>query len=219
MSSKNQSEKGAVIIEGVLVMIPTLFVLVFLLSLGFLLYQQWNVQYVADDVAAKISAVYQYSDVDINTGPVSLEQIMGEELYRYGDKAETNLEDLAKTRANDYAKKLLKKTSLAKVKGSEQCLVRCEEDALGRRHIEVTVTGTYRIPFSEGLEVFGMSGERTYSASSVAECVDLIHYMSTAQFVKNAADLSGFSDLPFIDMIDSVLKLVTHAKHKFIDKS
>ena len=70
-----KGENGEVMIESLLVLIPTLFVIVFLMSLGFLLYQQWNIQYTADDIASKVADAYSYKDAKITTTEVDLEDI------------------------------------------------------------------------------------------------------------------------------------------------
>ena len=76
-------ENGEIMIEAILVMIPTLFVMIFLLSLGFLLYQQWNILYSADEVASKVAVGYEYADEEIQTGKISLEKAQQTILYKY----------------------------------------------------------------------------------------------------------------------------------------
>ena len=55
-----KERSGEIMIEALLVFIPTMFVVVFLIALGFVYYQQWNVQYVADAVAEQVALSYGY---------------------------------------------------------------------------------------------------------------------------------------------------------------
>ena len=54
MFHRNKNEDGEIMIESMLVLLPTMFVMVFLIALGFLMYQQWNVQFVADSIASRL---------------------------------------------------------------------------------------------------------------------------------------------------------------------
>ncbi len=179
--TKIKKEDGEIMLESILVMIPTLFVLIFLLSLGFLLYQKWNIQYVADDIASKIATSFEYLDEDVPTTVVSLEDAQEVLLYKYLFNLD-DYEELNNTKANNYGSHLLQLTGYGNGVGGETIQLTVEEDSLARRHIRVVITGTYRIPFAEGLEVFGMDGTRTFTAVSYAECIDMTDYMNTVVF-------------------------------------
>lgn len=194
-------ENGEIMIEAILVMIPTLFVMIFLLSLGFLLYQQWNIQYIADEVASKVAVGYEYADEEIQTGKISLEKAQQTILYKYLFSND-EMEEANAKKAYNYGTLLSSKTSYGNGSGDETIELETIEDSLARRHICVTVTGTYRIPFAEGLEIFGIEGTRTISAVSYAECVDLTDYMNTVVFGKQLGDIV-FEKSKVMKMINS----------------
>ena len=201
-------------IESMLVLIPTLFILIFLISLGFFVYQKWNIQFTADTVASNISLTYGYENANLATGEVTKEQYIGKPLYRYLIFENNRTQKWAKENAVVYGKKVLRLTSLAKPLEEENVeIVDVVDDGIARRHLVVSVTGKYRIPFSSGLEILGISGVRTYSATSIAECVDISDYMGTVNYTKTFLDLLVGSKSKVIEAIDSVLKLFQNIKN------
>lgn len=204
----NESENGEIMIESILVMIPTLFVVLFLLSLGFLLYQQCNVQYVADDLANRVAGSYSFLDSDFETGTITIDDLEDRGRYRYcfGNKEKYDAD--SRKEAKSYGTKLLDKTSYGEKKSTEQISVTVETDSFARRHATVTVIGEYKIPFGEGLEVFGISSTRKFEATSVAECVDLSDYLSTVTYADNFVSLITGDSSKVIKMIDTWLKVI-----------
>lgn len=203
------NEQGEIMIESMLVMIPILFVLVFLLSLGFLLYQQWNIQYVADEIANKVSMTYPYLESHTASGVVTWEQMKKKELYRYLFGM-SQYETKSEIRGQEYGESLLEKTTFASPQTKETITIKTEKDSLARRHVYVKVKGKYKIPFGEGLEIFGMNSIRTYTSESTAECVDLMDYVGTITYGKNCLSLITGDASAIIDMIDSWLKVFKH---------
>ena len=61
-------------------------------------------------------------------------------------------------------------------------------DSVLRRHVELTTTCTYNTPFGEGLELFGMSGVKTYQVKACADCTDYADYISTVDYGSAWAD-------------------------------
>lgn len=194
-------EKGEIMLEAILVMIPTLFVMIFLLSLGFLLYQKWNVQFLADEVASKVAVRYEYIEEEMPGEKISLNDAQKTVLYKYLFQGD-NIENKNQEKSLKYGTALSKKTSFGVGSGNETVEMECVEDSMARRHISVNVTGTYRIPFSEGLEILGMEGTRTFTATSYAECVDITDYMNTVVFSRQVGEIL-FSSGNIYKMINS----------------
>lgn len=209
---KWKEEQGEVMIESLLVMIPTLFVMVFLIGLGFLLYQQWNIQYAADEIASKVAGGYTYTDRELSSGTITWDHMKNRALYRYLFLGE-EYEAAAERQGKKYGKNLLHHTDFAKPTGAETVTVKTVHDSLARRHVEVTVEGTYKIPFGEGLELFGLSGSRNYKATSVAECVDLLEYNGTIMYTKNFFNLVTDGSSKIVGMLDSWLKVFKTLRH------
>jgi len=205
---KKHKQSGELAIESMLVMIPVLFVLIFLIALGFNYYQQWNVQSTANDVAVKIAQTYSLLDCDIYTGNPTDNDLYEKPLYRYIFSS-GKYESKNDARANELAIEILENSSFGYGNAADAVIsVNTEYDSLARRHINVTIETKQKIPFSEGFELFGMGGERTFTATASAECIDMMDYVSTVNFVKNA---DSFIKIPVVDdavkMIDSWLKL------------
>lgn len=179
---------GEIMIEAVLVFIPTLFVIVFLIALGFIYYQQWNVQYVADAVAEQVALSYGYDEDGGANGELTKDQIVHRRIYRYSfgkDKTQSNAIDVGQ----EYGAHLFELTNLAKPRNEETIDVKIEEDSLGRRHAQIHVKGSYHMYFAEGLHVFGFGENYTYEATSLAECYDMSALGSTVMFTKNGVDI------------------------------
>lgn len=206
MKKKIHSESGELAIESMLVMIPTLFVLVFLIAIGFVYYQQYDVQVTAADTANKIAQTYSFTDGNAITGEPSDNSFRKRPCYRYIINPQ-KYEEKNRSRAKEYAVEMLTRTSYASLNQDNlDVKFNVETDGLARRHVDVEVTATYKIPFAEGLEIFGIKSERQYTATASAECVDLMDYISTVNFVSKAGPLligkiSGVSDI--IKAVDS----------------
>lgn len=224
MFRKCRNENGEIMIESMLVLLPTMFVMVFLIALGFLLYQQWNVQFVADSVASRLSDVYSYysySDADIKTGKVTLDQIEDRAMYRYlffkGKTAAA-----AEEKGRDYGEMLLDLTNCTTV-SNEAIYVDTVDDGMGRRHIVVEVSGDYKIPFGAGLEIFGMSSTKHIEASSAAECVDITEYFATVTWAKSIGKIIVDNDETkatkaldsILSALDTVLSFLKHISEFF----
>lgn len=202
---------GEITIETMLVMFPVIFVLIFLLSLGFLLYQHWNMQIAVDDTVGKIAGSYSLLKADEKTGEISLENYNKVEMYRGTDfpvvGKKTLYANKNRGRATEYVAYRMAKTSFATAEGSPVIECKVESDAYARKHIVLKVTAKYRIPFCEGLELFGMSGTREYTASASAECMDMLDYVNAV----NVADVApGYVKSKTLDAIDSWMEVIVN---------
>ena len=178
---------GEITIESMLVMIPTIFVLLFLISLGFLLYQHWNLQIAAD--LQSVADVYLNQDV--------AKWVASYSAVRYASKTDQRLERYVKTRINT--------TSLARAVGEPLVEPELVVDGYARKHISLKVTASFRIPFSEWLELFGMNGVREYTVTSSADCSDMLDYLNAVNFAKVAP---SYIDSKTMDMMTEWMKVI-----------
>ena len=199
---------GEIMLESILVIIPILFVLVFLICLGFYFYQHWNIQITANETASKVAESYQYLSCELGTGVSSYGEVKDVNLYRYGywkDKYEaTNI-----SRGRQYMKKYLSLVSLAYPKSTPKMNIRKVNDGLFERHIEVELEGTYRLPFSEGFAIFGFAEEFHYSAAGYAVCTDLIDYMGTVNYAANLEGLLHLKDISLYKALNSITGMIS----------
>ena len=196
------NESGEVMLEGLIVYTITVFLLFFLLAIFSVLFQAWNVQTIANETAAQI---YRLESADVVTGYVTEEQLTDMPIYRYL-KNRTELEMAARQKIMDYASNRLIKTTYTKAMADPQINVEIEKDSIARRHVKVTVTGDYTVPFGEALSYFGFESVAHYETTSYAECVDLLDYIGTVDFVDNQTSLGQFGS-ETVGLVNSVMKL------------
>jgi len=208
---KKQNNSGAIMLEALIVYPVTIFLLFFILAIFSVLYQRWNIQTIANDTASRMAQTYRLTTADEITGYVSQEDLIAVGAYRYaGNLVTKNMEKSIDKRASDYASWRLKKTTYTKdvTEPTVQALV--HPDSLGRRHLEVIVTGEYAVPFGEFLDYFGFEGTIVYEARAYAECIDLIDYINMVDFVDTQTNISG----KLVGFIDSILNLIDNIREK-----
>ena len=200
------NESGEVMLEGLIVYTITVFLLFFLLAIFSVLFQAWDVQTIANETAAKAAATYKLADSDLADPYVSVEQITGISRFRYwfGDDS---LEREAETKSFEYSQDRLQKTTYTKAVTQPEVVVQVKEDTLARRHIEVTITGEYTVPFGEALSYFGFDSIAHYETTASAECLDLIDYIDTVDFAGKqcSLDILGSS---LVGAINKMMKLI-----------
>ena len=200
------NESGEVMLEGLIVYTITVFLLFFLLAIFSVLFQAWNVQTIANETAAKAAATYKLADSDLADPYVSVDQITGISRFRYwfGDDS---LEREAETKSFEYSQDRLQKTTYTKAVTQPEVAVQVKEDTLARRHIEVTITGEYTVPFGEALSYFGFDSIARYETIVCAECLDLIDYIDRVDFAGKqcSLDILGSS---LVGAINKMMKLI-----------
>lgn len=185
-----QQESGMEAIEGLLVITLMLFVLLYIWAYGFLLYQNWAVQYVATDTASRIAQTYGYCYSDPITGYISHAARVSLSPYRYKDDSDEKIEDVNANRAEKYAAYSLKKVGFAK-SNSLDIEVKTVKDALALSHVEVQIKAKYEIPFGFAMKYFGQESYREFTATGRAVCLDIQHYIYTNKGLDSMEDAIG----------------------------
>ncbi len=200
-------ESGAVMLEGMVVMVVTMLVLVWLLAVGFIYYQRYLTTVVTNDAAVKIASTYHNPDSDIIMGYITTEDVSARDLYRgYGRGSSAgNLLEVNERRTTEYVKYVLDKANFSGVVDDVDVRLELVADSYVRSHVKLTVTCTYRTPFGEVLGVFGMRGKQTYSVVSCSDCTDILNYYSTVSFADAITDGTYSKGT---GIVDSVVKLL-----------
>lgn len=185
-----REETGMEAIEGLLVITLMLFVLFYIWAFGFLLFQNWSVQYVANDTASRIAQTYAYPYSDPVTGFVSEAARVSLSPYRYRSDSAEPIDGTNATRGQKYAIWSLKNAGFTQAQTTD-VQVETVYDNLTQRHVEVTITATYEVPFGFAMKYFGQSPYRTYKATGRAVCVDIQHYIYTADTMDTLGDIIG----------------------------
>lgn len=212
-----KKEHGEVMIEGMIIMILTMFILIWLLGLGFLYYQRYTTTTVTNDAAVKIASTYNNPTSDIVMGYVTTEELSERDLYRCftNTSSFSNLKDTNEDRAASYVKYKLDKANFMGTVKEVDVKLELVLDSAVRRHVEVTTTCTYRTPFGDVLRMFGMGREHTYSTTARADCTDFADYISTVNS-KEIISKGKLADFGFVSSVGSfVNKLVEYFNHKF----
>lgn len=183
-----KEERGSMMIDGMIAMLITIMILVFLMSLGFLLYQQWMVSNVANDTATRLAQRYPYTSADIITGQTALEDMNGLPLYRY---LGSRLERENGARGESFALDTLAMAGLATPVRNPEIDVKECYDSLGRRHVEVHITAEYEVPLGGALQYFGMDQTVTYQATGRAVCMDMLEYINSVEAVDSISTTLG----------------------------
>ena len=183
MSVKCQNgEQGAIMLEGMIVVLITMFVLIWILALGFLHYQRYLVTIVTNDACDKVAATYTNPSVDMITGFVEPSGMHQREPFKIGNPS---LKTINQDRADSYIKYVLDHTNFIGVMKQIDVRTSLVKDSALRSHLEVTSECTFRTPLGFALEWAGMEPTVTYSCTARAEATDLMDYIYTTDFVAN----------------------------------
>lgn len=216
MTHRGHTESGAIMLEGMIVVIVTLFVLLWILGLGFLYYQRYVTTVVTNDAAVKIAATYNNPTSDIVMGYITTEELRSRSLYRNMKSKQGNLEDANQKRAESYVRTALNRVNFSGVVQDVHVDLTLVQDSYLRKHVQLTTECTYKTPFGAGLEMFGMQGTRTYRFSASADCTDYYDYIALVDFQKAAEEGSYTSGMGFVSSIVKLLnKLAGYYNHNY----
>ncbi len=207
MRRRNWNQKntrGAIMLESLIVYPMTLMLLFFILAIFSVLFQRWNLQTIANDAAARMAQTYRLNEADEISGYVTEDELTAVGPYRYvGNVLTKNMEESIDKRISDYASWRLEKSTFTKHVQEPTIKTVVHPDALGRRHLEVTITGAYTVPFGEVMSYFGFEYPIVYEVKAYATCIDMIDYINFVDYVDTQTNLSG----KLVGFIDSILAL------------
>lgn len=202
-----KKEKGEVMLESLIIMTLTLFILIWLLGLGFMHYQRYLLTVVTNDAAAKVAATYNNPTSDLVLGYMATEDITSRDLYR--SFTASNLVGVAQQKAEKYVVYMLNRTNFMGTIDHVEVKVQFVQDTIYRRHIQVDSVCTFRNPFGNIMSMFGMNDTMKCAATSRADCTDVIDYVNTVDVVKNATSLK-WTGSKLIDLVNSIMKVTNH---------
>lgn len=209
-------QSGEIMIEAMIATVFTVFVLFMILEMSFFLYQQLDMVITANDTAVRMAQTYRFVDSDYLIGFVTPEDITTVNPYRYMvTSVERQYDAVTQEKCTNLARYRLSKTSLLEMQGAATISTNIVHDATGRRHLEVTVTATYKVPLLSFLKFFHMDnispdGTYTMTAKAKAECPDIIDYISTVNYANRVLNMTFKSAVA--DFINQILKTATSLK-------
>ena len=176
-------ENGEVMLESTIIMLLTIFILIAMISVGFLFYQQSMVTCVANDLAADLASSYKIGAYD--TSNVSSNALNNVKLYRTS-VAMAKMKEMHTQTADKLVKEKVSMATLGiTTKEPTVSNIDLKLDNIGRMHFEVTVSMECEILFGGALKYFGIiQSNPTFTATGRAECLDITSYASHVQFVQ-----------------------------------
>ena len=205
--NKENNENGEIMIESLIVFGITMLLLFFMLAIYSVMYQNWNMQTIANEAVARVAQTYRFSKIDESSGYVTEKDFVDVGPYRYvTNTLFKTMDKEVDERLDRYCQRRLSNTTYAKNVNKPECTVAVKPDAMGRRHIELTLKCEYAVPFGEVLDYFGFGGTTEYEVTAYADCVDLVDYINFVDFVDTQTSLKQFGSKT-IGLIDSVLNL------------
>lgn len=164
---------GEVMLESTIIITMTLFIMIAMISLGFLFYQQAMLTTVATEAATEIASNYKLSSQN-DDGDIKL--------YRT-TFALNKMEAACQQQAKEFVENRIPLTTLGM--DTQVTVDNCEVvmDNIGRLHTEVTISMKCDFLFSGALKYFDIIDDTpTFSATGRAECLDITAYAGHIQF-------------------------------------
>lgn len=177
-------ETGEIMLESSIIFVCVMILLMALLSLAFMFYQQAMMTTIAAEVAADIAKNYKYTNVAMGDDEITLDSFDGVQMCRMS-LGRSGLEEDQTERAEQYVPWRVNLTTLGL--NAQEPEVECEivHTGIGRACVNVTVTQKTDFFLSGILEWLGIYDGFAFKGTASAECLDMISYTS----------LIGFSNL------------------------
>ena len=182
-----KNQQGEVMIEASIILVSLLLLLMALLSISFMFYQQAMMNSVATEIASDVAKNYKYTDLAMGDNELTVDDAETIRMFRMNFGA-NKIEHLQEIRAEEYAAWRLPLTSLGF--NPENIIVKCEitGSGIGRAYVKVTVSQKTDFFLSDILSLLEISEKKSmFSATAYAECVDLTAYTSMVNFTEYAS--------------------------------
>lgn len=184
-----KEERGEVMLEASIIMVPVLLILMALLSISFLFYQKAMITTLATETAADIAQNYKFNkEVSVGNKVVTENNVKAEKMYRMSFQQKGAVQKVLKDKANEYVASELVSRSLGI--DSETPSVECKitSTAIGRAFVEVTVSHKTDFFLSDILDFLGIADKKaTFTTVAYAECFDYTAYASMINFTEYAS--------------------------------
>lgn len=204
---KCKDEKGEVMLESTIIFLLTMFILIAMISVGFLFYQKAMLNTIATEMATKVGNDYKLALGE--DGETELENI---KLYRT-TFALSSMEAMHKENIETVLPERVELTSLGF--GDEEPKVEnfdISVDNVGRMHVEITISMECKILFGGALEYFGILDDTPKLTSTArAECLDVTAYCGHVQFLDYVERKVNDDGGAISDIMNSVVDIINNA--------
>lgn len=192
-----KGEDAEIMLESTIIIIIVLFMLIAMISVGFLFYQQCVISSIAMELAEDIGANYKL---------VSDGDSLKINLYRTSI-ALGSAETYHQKKALEKCRERLKISSLGISVNDPEVNVGIVVDNIGRLHAEVTVTLECSILFDGALKYFGIiDSTPEFSATARGECLDVTAYAGQVHFMNYITEKAGDSNI--LNIVNQTVRII-----------
>lgn len=188
ISTKNKiaEERGEIMLEASIILVAVLILLMALLSITFMFYQQAVMTSVATEIAEDIAKNLKFTDLEIGAATLTAEEYEKTQMFR-SNFGQGNLQDAKEALADTYSAERLALASFGLNEGTFDAEVDLKVSGIGRMYAVVTVSQPSEFFLSGVLDMLGIADKETmFSATAFAECTDMIGYSSMVNFTDYA---------------------------------
>ena len=193
---EERNQQGEVMLEASFILDSVIILLMALLSLSFLFYQEAMMTSVANELAADIAKNYKFTDMEVGKSDITLDDTTSVKMFRMSF-GKGGMEDDHAERAEEYAEWRIGLATMGI--NADEIDVDCEvtSSGIGRAYVKVTVSQKTDFFLSDFLEIAGISDKDTmFKSIAYAECVDLMGYTSMVNFTEyGSRKLSIFNSI------------------------
>ena len=204
---KMRDTKGEVMLEGMIVVIVTVFLLLWIISIGFTYYQRFLLTAITNDAASRIAASYNKPTSDIIMGYVSTEELQDRDLYRGFNSGP--LQGVNEMKAKNYISYRLEKSNFTGVIRDVNVRLNHIRDSALRSHVEIVCSCNFKTPLGGIFEAAGGDGTVTFETKSRAESTDVLEYITTVDFMAGQMNLAPL-DSKVVKLLNSIIKVCNH---------
>lgn len=203
---RRKGEQGAIMIEATWCVLLVMFVFLFMLSFGFLLYQRVTVQVVANEMAEEVAQTYKLKEVE-DSSSVTVNDIGRIGKYRFLLFA-NSFETASEAKAKTLTASRLTQTLFATEEGTLSVDVERIPDDVGRYHLEVTVSQRYGFLLGDFLEFIGQDDVQNLESTVYVTGTDVLYYVNS---IHTASSLSSIlSDIEIIGVVEDAIGILSN---------
>lgn len=209
---EKDSQRGEVMLEASFILVSVIILLMALLSITFMFYQEAMMTTVANEIASDVARNYKFREMDMGNSTITLNDANSVKMFRM-NFGKGSVERTHENRAEDYAKWRIAVATLGLKSGDIDVDCTIKGSGIGRAYVKVMVSQKSSFFLSEILSMVGIINENSmFSATAYAECVDLMGYTSMVNFTEY-----GSRKMEAFNSIGNLYNSVKEFAQKLID--
>lgn len=206
-TTKIKEERGEIMLEASIILVAILILLMALLSITFLFYEEAVMTSIATEIASDVAKNVKFTDLDIGTTSISPSDYEDTQMFRT-NFGQFSLQDDKEALAKTYALERMRLASFGMNAGTLEVECDLKVSGIGRMYAVVTVSRPSEFFLSGVLDLLDITDTKTmFSVTAYAECTDLMGYSATVNFTDYATTKLEVVD-DFADFYKSLKEFV-----------